>query len=158
MVNAATLVSDTFSAFFDELNANVNSITNSQGNTISLDETDSGNYWLGSYPDRELITDKDRYPMAVLNTPEVDESIIGLRLSETNLEVDISVYDTRAEHPPRFVEAALDHLRNNTNIQNEGLYNLQVVDSDKNVLTTQRGDLVVHEYTATVEVGFQICV
>ncbi len=157
MVSAATLVSDTFSEMFTELNNNVTSITNSGGDTISL-RSQNGNSWTGSYPDTELITDKDEYPIAILNTPEFNESIIGLRLSDTTLEVDISVYDTRAEHPPRFVEAAVDQLRNNENIQNQGLHSLQVVDSSQNVLTTQRADLVIHEYTATVEVGFELCV
>jgi len=158
MVNAATLVSDTFSEIFAVLNSNVSSITNSQGNTVTLDETDSGNFWTGSYPDKELITDEDRYPIAILNTPEFDESIIGLRLSETNLEVDVTVYDTRAEHPPKFVEKAVDYIRNNEDIQESGLYNAEVVDSTHNVLTTQRGDLKIHEYTATVSLGFEVCV
>jgi len=116
------------------------------------------NQWLGAYPDTELITDKDAYPIGVLQTPEVDESIIGLRLSNSTLEMDISVYDTRAEHPPKFVEAAVSHLRNNTTIQNAGLYNVEVVDSTTDVLTTQRGDLKIHVYTATVAFGFQVCV
>jgi len=158
MVDKATLVSDTFSEMFNILNENVSDITNSQGNTITLDETDSGNYWTGSYPDRELITDEGRYPIAILNTPEFDESIIGLRLSESMLEVDVTVYDTRAEHPPKFVEKAVNELRNNEDLQDAGLYNVEVVDSTHNVLTQQRADLKIHEYTATVSVGFQVCV
>lgn len=158
MVDKATLVSGTFSEMFQVLNANVSSITNSQGNTVTLDETDSGNYWTGSYPEKELIQEADRYPIAILNTPEFDESIIGLRLSESVIEVDITVYDTRAEHPPKFVEKAVDQLRNNQDIQDSGLYNVEVVDSTHNVLTTQRNDLKIHQYTATVSVGFQVCV
>lgn len=158
MVNKATLVSDTFSEVFQVLNANVSSITNSQGNTISLDKTDSGNYWTGSYPDRELITDEDRYPIAILNTPEFDESIVGFRRTETVLEADISVYDTRAEHPPKFVELAVDCLRNNADLQDACLYNVEVVDSTTNVLTTQRAELKIHEYTATVAFGFEFAV
>lgn len=158
MVDKATLVSGTFSEMFSVLNANVSSITNSQGNTVNLDTTDSGNYWTGSYPEKELITDADRYPIAILNTPEFDESIIGFRLSESVIEVDITVYDTRAEHPPKFVEKAVYQLRNNQDIQDSGLYNVEVVDSTHNVLTTQRNDLKIHQYTATVSVGFQVCV
>jgi len=158
MVSKATLVSDTFSEMFNVLNANVSDITNSQGNTINLDETDSGNYWTGSYPDRELITDEDRYPIAILNTPEFDENIIGLRLSESRLEIDITVYDTRAEHPPKFVEKAVDQLRNNQTLQDEGFYNVEVVDSTMDVLTSQRASLKVHSYTATVAIGYEVCV
>jgi len=155
MVSKTTLVSDTFSEMFSVLNANVSDITNSQGNTITLDETDSGNYWTGSYPDRELITDEDRYPIAILNTPEFDESIIGFRRTESVLEVDISVYDTRAEHPPKFVEKAVACLRNSEDLQSAHLYNVEVVDSTHDVLTQQRSDLKIHNYTATVAVGFE---
>jgi len=151
------MVSDTFSEVYSELNSNVQSITNLGGDTISL-RSENGNYWLGSYPDTELITDKDRYPIAVLNTPEVDESMIGLRLSEAALEIDLTVYGTRAEHPPKFVEKAVDVLRNNSNIKDSGLYNAEVVDSTQDVLTSQRGDLKIHEYTATVAFGYQVCV
>jgi len=158
MVSKTTLVSDTFSEMFNILNAEVSSITNSQGNTIELDETDSGNYWTGSYPDKELITDEGRYPIAILNTPEFDESIIGFRLNESVLEVDVTVYDTRAENPPKFVEKAVACLRNNDDLYDAGLYNVEVVDSTHNVLTQQRSDLKIHEYTATVAVGFQLCV
>jgi len=158
MVSRATLVSDTFSEIFTELNNNVTDITNLAGDTISLDQTDSGNYWTGSYPSTELIKDRDRYPIAVLDTPELDESIIGLRLSEAVIEVDITVYDTRKEHPPKFVEQAVEELRNNETIQNAGLYNVEVVDSTSDTLTAQRGDLKIHEYTATVGLGFQVCV
>jgi hypothetical protein len=158
MVNKATLVSDTFSQMFNVLNKNVYEISNSQGEVVSLDETDSGNYWTGSYPEKELITDKDRYPIAILNTPEFDESIIGLRRTETTLELDVSVYDTRAENPPKFVELAVDCLRNNSDLKSARLYNIQVVDSTNNVLTTQRADLKIHEYTATVSAGFEFCV
>lgn len=156
MVSQQTLVSDTFSEMFKILNENVEFIENSQSNKIYLDETDSGNYWTGSYPDKELIEDKDRYPIGILNTPEFDESIIGLRLSESVLEIDISVYDTRAEHPPRFVQKAISCLRDNQNLKQAGLYNVEVVDSTHDVLTTQRADLKVHEYTATVAVGFEV--
>lgn len=158
MVNQATLVSGTFSEMFSVLNENVTSITNSQGNTVNLDTTDSGNYWTGSYPEKELITDADRYPIAILNTPEFDESIIGFRLSESVIEVDITVYDTRAEHPPKFVEKAISYIRDDDGIQESGLYNPEVVDSTHNVLTTQRNDLKIHEYTATVSFGYQVCV
>lgn len=157
MVNAATMVSDTFSEVFSQLNSNVTQVTNLAGDTISL-RSENGNQWIGAYPDTELITDKDKYPIGVLNTPEVDETIIGLRLSNTNLEMDISVYDTRAEHPPKFVEKAVDQLRNNQTLHDEGLYNVEVVDTTQDVLTTQRGDLKIHVYTATVAFGFQVCV
>jgi len=70
MVQSATLVSDTFSEVFKELNEAVQSVTNLSGDTITLDEN-NGNYWLGAYPDTELITDKSRYPIGILNTPEV---------------------------------------------------------------------------------------
>lgn len=158
MVDKATLVSDTFSEMFNILNENVSSITNSQGDIVELDRTDSGNYWTGSYPDKELITDEERYPIAILNTPEFDESIIGLRLSESTLEVDVTVYDTRAEHPPKFVEKAVAKFRDNDKLQEAGLYNVEVVDSTHDVLTQQRGELKIHEYTATVGLGFQVCV
>lgn len=143
---------------FNVLNENVYSITNSQGSTVELDETDSGNYWTGSYPDRELITDEERYPIAILNTPEFDESIVGFRLNESVLEVDVTVYDTRAENPPKFVEKAISNIRTSQKLQDSGFYNIEVVDSTHNVLTQQRADLKIHEYTATVAVSFQLCV
>jgi len=158
MVQKTTLVSGTFSEFFKVLNEEVSSVKNIQGDTIELDETDSGNYWTGSYPDTELIKDEDRYPIGILNTPEFDESITGYRRTESVLEVDITVYDTRAEHPPKFVEKAVSCLRNNQDLKAEGLYNVQVVDTTKNVLTQQRSDLKIHEYTATVAVGFEFVV
>jgi|APHM01.1.fsa_nt_gi hypothetical protein len=158
MVQQTTLVSDTFSEIFVILNEEVSSIRNNSGDTIELDETDSGNYWLGSFPDRKLIEDADRYPIAVLNTPEFDESIIGFRRSETTLEIDITVYDTSAEHPPKFVEKAVACLRQSDKLEAEGFYNVQVVDTTKNVLTQQRADLKIHEYTATVSVGFELAV
>lgn len=156
MVQSATLVSDTFSEVFKELNEAVQSVTNLSGDTITLDEN-NGNYWLGAYPDTELITDKSRYPIGILNTPEVDESIIGLRRSDAILEMEVSVYDTRAEHPPKFVEKAVDVLRNNEAIQDSGLHSVRVADSEQNRLTSQRGELTVHEYSSTVEFGFEVC-
>jgi len=157
MVNKATLVSDTFSQIFNVLNKNVYEISNSQGEFVSLDETDSGNYWTGSYPHTELITDQDEYPIGVLDTPEFDEDIVGLRLTDSNLEIDITVYDTRAEHPPKFVEKAVNQIRNNDTLKNTGLYNVRTVDSTNEVLVAQRGGLKIHSYTATVELGFEFC-
>lgn len=158
MVKQTALVSDTFSEMFSILNEEVTEIKNSSGDTIYLDETDSYNFWTGSFPDKDEIESKDRYPIAILNTPEFDESVIGLRRTETVLEVDISVYDTRAEHPPKFVEKAVACLRNHPDLESADLYNVQVVDSTTNVLTTQRSDLKIHEYTATVSVGFEFAV
>jgi hypothetical protein len=155
MVQKATLVSDTFSEVFGVLNENVRTIQNLGGDTIELDETESGNYWLGSYPDREIIEDEDRYPIGILMTPEFDESIIGFRRTESVLSIDITVYDTRAEHPPKFVEKAVACLRNNTDLKSVRLYNISVTDTSKSVLTQQRADLKIHEYTATVSAGFE---
>jgi len=157
MVSQATMVSDTFSEVYSELNANVQEITNLGGDTISL-RNENGNYWLGAYPETELITDKDRYPIGILNTPELDEEAIGLRLNEAALEMEVTVFDTRAEHPPKFVEKALDQLRNNTTIREAGLYDLEVIDSSTDTLTQRRGDLKIHEYSATVAFKYQLCV
>jgi hypothetical protein len=67
------------------------------------------------------------------------------------------VYDTRAEHPPKFVEKALNILRNNQKIKDAGLHSVRVSDSEQARLTSQRGELTVHEYTSTVEFGFEVC-
>jgi len=67
------------------------------------------------------------------------------------------VYDTRAEHPPKFVEKAVDVLRNNEAIKDSGLHSVRVADSEQNRLTSQRGELTVHEYSSTVEFGFEVC-
>jgi len=155
MVDKDTIVSDTFSELFNVLNENVRSIKNNGGDTILLDETESNNYWTGSFPDRDAIESKDRYPIGILRTPEFSESVIGLRRTDSMIDVEVSVYDTRAEHPPKFVEKAVSCFRNNTDLKAANLYNIQVTDSTKNVLTTQRADLKVHEYTATVSLGFE---
>jgi hypothetical protein len=90
-----------------------------------------------------------------LQTPEFDESIDGFRRTESILEIEITVYDTRAEHPPKFVEKAVDCLRSNQDLEQARLYNVRVSDTTKNVLTQQRADLKIHEYTATVSAGFE---
>jgi len=151
------LVSGTFSEVFKELNANVRTVTNIAGEAITLDEN-NGNYWVGSFPDTTLIKDKDRYPIGVLDTPEVDETIIGYRRSDANVEIDIKVFDTRAEHPPKFVEKAVECLRDNPRIKKSGLFNAQLQDTTQETLTTQRGELTVHEYTGTVRFGFEVAV
>lgn len=158
LVTLPTAISDTFSEVFLQLNEKVSSIQNLQGDTVRLSETDSGNYWTGSYPDTELITDKDRYPIGILNTPEIGENVVGFRRTEVTTEIDISVYSTRAEHPPKFVEKAVDALRGNAELQKEGFFKPKIVDTTENVLTTQRADLKIHEYTATVSMKFEGCV
>jgi hypothetical protein len=155
MVQKTALVSETFSELFQLLNENVREIKNNSGDTITLDETDSGNYWTGSFPNTEEIQSKDRYPIGILKTPEFDESVVGLRRTDSNLEVEVSVFDTRAEHPPKFVEKAVDCFRNSEDLKEANLYNVSVIDSTKTVLTTQRADLKIHEYTATMSLGFE---
>lgn len=155
MVQKTTLVSDTFTEIFTILNAEVRDITNIGGDVVELDETDSGNYWMGSYPERELIEDESRYPIGILQTPEFDETIIGFRRTESVLDIEITVYDTRAEHPPKFVEKAVACLRRNKDLEDARLYNVSVTDTTKSVLTQQRADLKIHEYTATVSAGFE---
>lgn len=148
MAAPATMISDTFSEIFTELNNNVTSITDSQNNTVELRKNNS-NYWYGAYPDTKLITDEGEYPIGVIRTPNFNESQIGLHTNEVTLTTDIIVWGTRAEHPPKFIEKAIDHLRNNVDSLDR-LYNFSTGEATRDFQVTGKGDMKVHQYSVPV--------
>lgn len=153
MAKPATMVSDTFSEIFSELNNNVTQITDSQNNTVSLRDN-NGNYWYGAYPDTSLITDKDEYPIGILRTPTFTEDQIGLHSNEVALTAQIIVYGTRAEHPPKFIEKAVDHLRNNAD-KLDRLYNFEVGTTTQD-FRVAGNDMKVHQYSAPLTLNMLV--
>lgn len=138
-------ISSTFSDIFSELNSNVTQITDAQNNTIELDRN-NGNYWYGAYPDTELITDKDRYPIGILDTPNYEEEITGLHTNTINLSASISVLSTRKDQAPKFIEDAVWHIRDNMD-SFDRLHSFEVGSSSQQTLVSGRGDMKIHEYT-----------
>lgn len=143
------MVSDTFAEVFAELNGNVTEITNSQGNTPSLNRS-NGNQWYGAYPDTELITSKSKYPIGILDTPTFSEEQVGLHTNEVTLNMTVAVHGTRKENPPRFAEKAADHIRNNSD-KFDRLYDFTVSGSDEDTVVAGKGDMKIHMYSVTLQ-------
>lgn len=160
MVDQATMVTDTFSELFTLLNNNVTSATDSQGNTVNLRESGNGYHWYGAYPETSLITDSSEYPIAVISTPNFDETPTGFRYGDSSITIEITVYGTRAEHPPLFIEKAAEALRDNI----DSLYGAKLNDFSLGKTRTDvtvgrggdRGDLKIHEMTLPIELKFGV--
>lgn len=147
MVSRNTILSDSFSIIHSVLNDNVTQIVNNAGDTIELREA-NGNYWYGSFPDID-IKNKDEYPIGVISSPLSENEAIGIRWTEEGLSTEVSVYTTRAEHAPKFIEKAMEALRTErARLHNNGLYNLSF--GSMNQETEVRGDLKVHSMRTSV--------
>jgi len=160
MVDQATLVTDVFSEIFSLLNSNVTSKTDSTGTTVELRQSENGNYWYGSYPETKLITDKTAYPIGVIDTPNFLEEEMDWNFNNNEITVDVTVYGARAEHPPLFIQAVAETLRQNFDtLQKEGLKHLSFGQTRTDVTAGRggdRGDLKIHEMTVPIELEFGV--
>lgn len=156
MVDESTVVSDTFSEIFDILNSNVQSVTLGGGSSVTLRETDSGNYWLGAFPDIEY-EDSSEYPIGVIDSPRFNENIATMGGNTDVLTVEIMVFATRKETAARFAEKAWDQIRSNwSSLQDAGLSQVETLESRTDV--SVQGDIKVHEYRIPVRMVFEVAV
>lgn len=150
MVQRSTVLSDTFKVVHTILNDNVQSVSTT-GGTVTLD-SNNGNYWYGAFPDID-IENKDAYPIGVIETPNTNEQKLGWQWTENGLVIEISVYAARAEHVPKFMEAALEALRDNLDhLHSAGLYNMEIDQSTSEMQV--RGDVKIHRLTVPVRFTF----
>ena len=150
-VSESTILSDIFSEIFTILNSNAYSITNNNNDTITLNKSGS-NYWFGAFPDID-IEDSSNYPIGIIRSPEFEENMEGFRFKQIPSYVDIAVFDTRAEHPPKFVEKAMYQLRQNaSSLREAGLHSLEAGRSNTDM--DMRGDMKIHSVTVPVELTY----
>jgi len=160
MVDQATMATDTFSELFTLLNNNVTSATDTQGNNVNLRSSDNGNQWYGEYPETSLITNSSEYPIAVISTPNFDETPEGFRYDRSEITVEITVFGARAEHPPLFIEKAAEAIRNNLgDLYGAKLNNFSLGQTRTETTVGRggdRGDLKIHEMTLPVSFDFGV--
>ncbi len=154
MVDESTVITDVFSKIYDILNSNVQSVTDSSGDTITLQARGS-NYWIGAFPDldEDQINDKSNYPLGIIHTPNKDRIRSGLNWREDDLTIELEVFANKAEHPPRFIQKAENALNNNLDdLKCEGLYNLQSDTTSTDMV--MRDQIKIHSMSMPIRLSF----
>jgi len=111
-VSADKILTTTFDTVFGLLNANVISVTDAGGNTITLKTWSTGNYWTGAYPNFD-IDSKANYPCAVLHTASTTENYVTYGADIYEVSIEVEVLTTKGQDVALFAEKVIKEMRDN---------------------------------------------
>lgn len=152
MVSKDTIISDVFGEIHSLLNSNAITITDSNGNSVTL-KSSNDNYWIGAYPDNVDIDSKSTYPLGIIHTPTPDENVEGFRFKEAFIPITLEVLGTRADHPAKFIDLAKKVLRNNeATLQGAGLYQLEMEQPTSDLV--MRDQIKIHILEQQINLNF----
>jgi hypothetical protein len=101
-ISKSTVISGIFENIYDRL-ANITSVTLSDA-TISTIQTRTG-----AFPDKD-IDDKSKYPILVVNSPDISWEDFTLTKKQVNGTFTIDIYTTKAETADLFVDAIINSI------------------------------------------------
>jgi len=111
-VSADKILTTTFDTVFGILNANVISVTDAGGNTVTLKAWSTGNYWTGAYPDFNYDS-KASYPCAVLHTASTSENYVTYGSDIYSVSIKAEVLATKGQYSALFAEKVIKEMRDN---------------------------------------------
>ena len=141
MVTKASAISEIFEIIYDRISSTVTSVTLSDS-SVSKIQT-----YTSAFPDKD-IDNSSKYPICVINSPELSWEEFTLTKKNVNGTFIIDIYTTKAESADRFLEAiinAIETFRDTlSHTHSISFVNLESTDYD-NVI---RGEMKIHHRSA----------
>jgi len=95
-----TLVNSVFGIIWDRIQSDVTTVTLSDTTTSTIQT------YTGAFPDQEIDT-KSKYPICVINSPELSWEDFTLTKKQVNGTFTIDIYTTKAESADLFLDAII---------------------------------------------------
>ena len=101
-ISKSTIISGVFENIYDRL-ANVTSVTLSDTTTSTIQTR------TGAFPDKD-IDDKSKYPILVVNSPDISWEEFTLTKKQVNGTFAVDVYTTKSESSDLFIDAIINSI------------------------------------------------
>ena len=126
VLSKSTIISGVFENIYDRL-ANVTSVTLSDATTSTIQTR------TGAFPDKD-IDDKSKYPILVVNSPDISWEEFTLTKKQVNGTFAIDIYTTKSESADLFIDAIINSIETYRAILSKtygiGMVNLESTDYD----------------------------
>lgn len=149
LLTKSTIVQAVFGNVYDRISSDVTSVTLSDATTSTIQT------YTGAFPDQEIDT-KSKYPICVINPPEISWENFSLTKKQANGRFTIEIYTTKAESADLFLDAIMNSIETHRftfgNTDKMTRVNLEGTDSDH---IMRSSSMKIHMRSATFTFRFQ---
>ena len=137
----ATVSQAVFENVYDRLKASVTSVTLSDSSTSTIQT------YTGAFPDQD-IDDKSKYPILVVNSPDLSWEDFTLTKKQVNGTFSIDIFTTKAEASDVFMDAIISSIEGyRKNFRDLGMVYINLEDTSYDHF--QRDKIKVHMKSCT---------
>jgi len=103
VLTKSTIMKEVFGNIYDRISTDVTTVTLSDATTQTIQT------YTGAFPDSEIDT-KSKYPICVINSPELSWEDFSLTKKQVNGSFTIDIYTTKAESADLFLDAIMNSI------------------------------------------------